>query len=129
MAVHNQLRLRDEAFLCSCPAVAVWLFNITCHTRLQAGPFDTFFLYCNECGKSRESASAQNVEITWETNFNEIVATVECDKENISNAMQFYVNTFENSKFVKQDVLMVLSKLASLTNSISHDTKGAKSPY
>lgn len=77
----------------------------------------------NECGAGREAAAERNIDMRWESRFNDIVATVNCDRTDVDEAMKLYNATMNDSKFSKQDVLMVLSNLAGSANSIQHNTK------
>jgi len=77
----------------------------------------------NEFGKGREAAALQNIDIAWESSFNDIIVTVKCDKNDVDQAMKLYAEMLKNPFFTKQNLFMAVSKLAASTNSMVHDTK------
>ena len=77
----------------------------------------------NEHGVGRELAAENNISITWEKDFNDIVATVTSDTEDVDKAIEIYTKMLNTSKFNKPDVLAAISNIAAVTNSIVHDTK------
>lgn len=128
-ALRSDAFLRDDAGICltqgllpSTRCVAVFNYHVPNATSSWAVRQVVPKLF-NECGVGLEAASERNIDIKWESNFNDIVATVKCDTNDVNYAMELYSKMLNESKFTKQNVLMVLSNIAASTNSIVHDTK------